>query len=66
MAFPGLIQLAGLTMGIVGTVQFVRDGREPRHVGIDGLKLGRRGNLRLNAQPTRFLDGGTLQLGYRF
>ncbi|MDC0715398.1 hypothetical protein [Nannocystis bainbridge] len=64
MAFPALIQIAGLTMGIIGTVQFVRDGREPRYVGVDGLKLGNK--LRLGVAPTRFLDGGTLTLGARF
>lgn len=64
MAFPGLIQTAGLIMGIVGTVQFVRDGREPRYVGVDGFKLSPK--LRLGVAPTRFNDGGTLNLGYRF
>ncbi|WAS97614.1 hypothetical protein [Nannocystis punicea] len=64
MAFPALVQIAGLTMGIIGTVQFVRDGREPRYVGVDGLKLGNK--LRLGVAPTRFLDGGTLTLGARF
>jgi len=64
MAFPALIQIAGLTMGIIGTVQFVRDGREPRYVGVDGLKLGK--TMRLGVAPTRFLDGGTLTLGARF
>lgn len=64
LAFPALIQIAGLTMGIIGTVQFVRDGREPRYVGADGLKLGK--TMRLGVAPTRFLDGGTLTLGARF
>lgn len=64
MAFPALIQIAGLTMGIIGTVQFVRDGREPRYVGVDGFKLGKK--LRLGVAPTRYLDGGTLTLGARF
>lgn len=64
MAFPGLIQTAGLIMGIAGTVQFIRDGRQPRYVGVDGLKLGPK--LRLGAAPTRFYDGGTVTLGYRF
>ncbi|HEY8377127.1 MAG TPA: hypothetical protein VIK91_11590 [Nannocystis sp.] len=64
MAFPALIQLAGLTMAIVGTAQFVRDGRQPRLVDVDGIKLGAR--LRLGAGPTPFLDGGTLTLGARF
>lgn len=64
MAFPGLIQTAGLIMGIIGTVQFVRDGRQPRYVGVDGLKLGPK--LRLGVAPTRFNDGGTFTLGYRF
>lgn len=64
MAFPGLVQTAGLIMGIVGTVRFVRDGREPRYVGVDGFKLGPK--LRLGVAPTRFHDGGTFTLGYRF
>jgi hypothetical protein len=64
MAFPALIQIAGLTMAIVGTAQFVRDGREPRYVGVDGFKLGKQ--LRLGVAPTRVLDGGTLTLGARF
>jgi hypothetical protein len=64
MVFPGAIQLAGLAMGIAGTVQFVRDGREPRYVDANGFKLTP--NLRLGVVPTRFHDGGTVQLGYRF
>lgn len=64
MAFPALIQIAGLTMAIVGTAQFVRDGREPRYVGVDGFKLGTK--LRLNATPTPYFDGGTVTLGARF
>lgn len=64
MAFPSFIQLAGLTMAIIGTVQFVRDGREPRYVDVDGVKLGSK--LRLGVAPTRFLDGGSLTLGARF
>jgi hypothetical protein len=64
MIFPGAIQLAGLAMGIAGTVQFVRDGREPRYVDAGGFKLTP--NLRLGVTPTRFNDGGTIQLGYRF
>jgi hypothetical protein len=64
MALPGLVQLAGLTLGIIGTVQFVRDGREPRVADIDGFKLGKK--LRLGVAPTRFLDGGTFTLGARF
>lgn len=64
MVFPGAVQLAGLAMGIAGTVQFVRDGREPRYVDANGFKLTP--NLRLGVVPTRFNDGGTVQLGYRF
>ena len=64
MALPGLVQIAGLAMGIAGTIQFVSDGKEPRYVGADGFKLGPK--LRLGMAPTRFLDGGTLTLGARF
>lgn len=64
MVFPGAIQLAGLAMGIAGTIQFVRDGRQPRYVDAGGLKLTPK--LRLGVTPTRFYDGGTVQLGYRF
>lgn len=64
MAFPGLVQAAGLAMGIVGTVQFVSDGKRQQIADVDGFKLGNR--LRLGMQPTRFLDGGTFTLGGRF
>lgn len=64
MAIPGLVQLAGLTMGIVGTVQFVNDGKRQQIADVDGFKLGSR--LRLGMQPTRLLDGGTFTLGGRF
>jgi hypothetical protein len=64
MAIPGLVQLAGLTMGIIGTVQFVNDGKRQQIADVDGFKLGKR--MRLGMQPTRFLDGGTLTLGGRF
>ncbi|MBZ5714841.1 hypothetical protein [Nannocystis pusilla] len=64
IALPGVLQLSALTMAIVGTVQYVRDGRLPQRVGADGFRLGKR--LRLGVAPTRFLDGGTLVLGARF
>ncbi len=64
LAVPALVQIAGLTLGIVGTVQFVRSGRQPAVADAGGLRLGRR--ARLGVAPTRFLDGGTLTLGYRF
>lgn len=64
MAFPALVQIAGLTMGIIGTVQFVRDGRQNQVVNMDGFRLTRQ--LRLNASPTPFFDGGSLSLRYRF
>jgi hypothetical protein len=64
MAIPGLVQAAGLAMGIAGTIQFVNDGKRQQIAGVDGFRLGNR--LRLGMQPTRFLDGGTFTLGGRF
>jgi hypothetical protein len=64
IAFPGVLQLGALAMGIVGTVQYVRDGRDPRVVGANGFRLSKR--LHLGVVPTRLLDGGTLPLGGRF
>jgi hypothetical protein len=64
IVLPGVLQLVALSLAIVGTVQFVRDGRARRVADVDGLKLGKR--LRLGVTPTRFLDGGALTLGGRF
>ena len=64
MALPALVQIAGFTMAVIGTAQFVADGKASRVADIDGFKLGAK--LRLNVGPTRFLDGGTLTLGARF
>ncbi|HEY8375248.1 MAG TPA: hypothetical protein VIK91_02115, partial [Nannocystis sp.] len=65
MALPSLVQIAGFTMGIVGTVQFVNDGRAQQIADRDGFKLGK-SRLRLNVGPTPFLDGGQFSLGARF
>lgn len=65
MALPALVQIAGLAMGIAGTIQFVNDGKASRVADIDGFKLGST-RLRLGMQPTRFFDGGTMTLGARF
>lgn len=64
MAFPGLVQAAGLAMGIAGTIQFVNDGKRQQIADLDGFRVGTR--LRLGMQPTRFMDGGTFTLGGRF
>jgi hypothetical protein len=65
MALPGLVQIAGLAMGIAGTIMFVNDGKAQRVADVDGFKLGRT-RLRANMAPTPFLDGGTFMLGGRF
>lgn len=65
ISIPALVQIAGLTMAIVGTVQFVNDGKASRVADIDGFKLGST-RLRLGVTPTRFMDGGTFTLGARF
>ncbi|MCY1056248.1 hypothetical protein [Nannocystis sp. SCPEA4] len=65
MALPALVQIAGLAMGIAGTIQFVNDGKASRVADVDGFKLGRT-RLRANVGPTPFLDGGTFMLGGRF
>lgn len=65
MAMPALVQIAGLAMGIAGTIQFVNDGKASRVADIDGFKLGST-RLRLGVTPTRFMDGGTFTLGARF
>ncbi|WP_434421995.1 hypothetical protein [Nannocystis pusilla] len=65
MALPGLVQIAGLAMGIAGTIMFVNDGKAQRVADVDGFKLGRT-RLRANMAPTPFLDGGTFVLGGRF
>jgi len=65
MALPALVQIAGLAMGIAGTIQFVNDGKASRVADVDGFKLGTT-RLRANVAPTPFLDGGTFMLGGRF
>jgi hypothetical protein len=52
-------------MGIVGTAQFVSDGRRNQSVmNSDGFRLTRRG-LRVNASPTA-RGGAMVGLHYRF
>ncbi len=63
LGFVGLVQTAGLIMGIAGTVMFVADGKAHRQAfNRDGLRLGKR--LRLQAGPT--YDGASMGLRYRF
>lgn len=66
VVFPGLAQVAGLSMGIAGTVLFARSRRTySAAINKDGLRLTRRANnLRVAnmASPT----GGGLKLTYRF
>ena len=58
-----LFQGAGLAVGIAGTVMYVRESKRRRVVDAQaGFHLGRGVSLR----PTPRLDGGTLQLSYRF
>ena len=63
LGITGAIQAAGLIMGIVGTAQFVSDGKDARF-DAHGLRVGR--NLRLNAGPTDRFGGAMLDLRYRF
>ncbi|MCA9692308.1 MAG: hypothetical protein KC636_22100 [Myxococcales bacterium] len=70
--FPFLVQATGLGLGIAGTVLYVRSGRENTAVNQFGVRLTKRGNLRLNAAPTpsmigdRVGGGGQLSLHLRF
>lgn len=65
LGLAGIIQTAGLVMGIVGTAQFVADGRRQQMVlNGDGFRLTRR--LRMNANTTARNDGAMLGLHYRF
>ncbi|HEY0136246.1 MAG TPA: hypothetical protein VGB85_19310, partial [Nannocystis sp.] len=59
--FGTLVQAAGLSMGIAGTVLFVRDGKA-QQARQAGLHLGR--GVHLRALPR--LDGATMNLSYRF
>jgi len=69
LGFTGAIQAAGLIMGIVGTAQFVADGRQAR-VNADGLRVAR--NLRINASPASPASpagrpaGAMIDFHYRF
>jgi len=63
LGFTGAIQAAGLIMGIVGTAQYVADGRQAR-VNADGLRVAR--NLRVNASPTGRHAGAMIDFHYRF
>ena len=64
--FPGLAQVAGLSMGIAGSVLFSRSRRRGLAVlNADGLRLTRRAqNLRLANTASPY--GGGLRLSYRF
>lgn len=63
LVFAGLVQTAGLAMGIAGTAMFVADGKAQRQaLNQDGLRLTKR--LRMNASPR--IGGATLGLNMRF
>lgn len=65
LGLVGVVQTAGLIMGIAGTAQFVADGRRNQTVmNNDGFRLTRRG-LRVNASPTT-RGGAMVMLNYRF
>ena len=63
LGFTGAIQAAGLIMGIVGTAQYVADGRQAR-INADGFRVAR--NLRVNASPTGRHAGAMIDFHYRF
>jgi len=64
LSFAG--QATGLSLGIAGAVKYSRYRKSMQQAAInaDGIRLTK--NLRLNAGPTPFLDGGTAQLKMRF
>ena len=64
--FPGLVQVAGLSMGIAGTVLFARSRRRYRTAfNSDGVRITRRApNLRLGNTASPF--GGGVRMTYRF
>lgn len=63
LGLSGLVQTAGLILGIVGTAQFVADGRQQQTVlNNDGFRLTR--NLRANINSRA--AGAVLGLHYRF
>lgn len=65
LGLSGVVQTAGLIMGIVGTAQFVADGRQQQTVlNNDGFRITRR--LRMNASSTPRTPGGMVGLHYRF
>ncbi len=65
LGLTGLVQTAGLVMGIVGTAQFAADGRRQQQVlNADGFRLSK--NLRFNAGPAGRFGGAMLDLRYRF
>ncbi len=63
---PGLVQVAGLSMGIAGSVLFSRSRRRRiAALNADGFRLTRRAhNLRLSNTASPY--GGGLRLSYRF
>lgn len=64
LSFAG--QATGLALGIAGAVKYsrYRKSLHQQAINADGIRLTK--NLRLNAGPTMFLDGGTAHLKYRF
>lgn len=70
LAIAFVAQAAGLSLGIAGTVLFLRARAQNTAVNVDGVRLTRRGDLRLNAGPTfvggAALEGGGVTLRYRF
>jgi hypothetical protein len=65
LGLSGVVQTAGLIMGIVGTAQFVADGRQQQMVlNNDGVRLTR--NLRMNVNSAPRAAGAVLGLHYRF
>ena len=66
VVFPGLAQVAGLSMGIAGTVLFARSRRRyATALNSDGLRITRRAkNLRVSNTASPF--GGGVRLTYRF
>lgn len=63
LAVSGTLQSAGLLMAIIGTSQFVRDGRRNRIINEYGLRVSRNASL---APSSPALGGGGLTLRARF
>jgi hypothetical protein len=63
LAVSGTLQSAGLLMAIIGTSQFVRDGRRNRIINEYGLRVSRNASL---SPSSPALGGGGLTLRARF